>query len=130
MRRLQGRVSRLIEKAEDAEHRERRKVRRAASRQGVAAAVARAWREAEQAMDAWSRAERAWTEVSQGVRLVTPAGTLNTRAQAEAVIQAALPALAGPEWSKARRVLACPELLTFLARVREARAAALRRRWS
>ncbi len=75
-------------------------------------------------MDAWSRAERAWTEVSQGVRLVTPAGTLNTRAQAEAVIQAALPALAGPEWSKARRVLACPELLTFLDRVREALAAA------
>ncbi len=75
-------------------------------------------------MDAWSRAERAWTEVSQGVRLVTPAGTLNTRAQAEAVIQAALPALAGPEWSKARRVLACPELLTFLDRVQEALAAA------
>jgi hypothetical protein len=124
LRRLQGRVSRLIEKAEDAEHRERQKVRRCGSRQGVAAAVARAWREAEQAMDAWSRAERAWTEVAQGVRLVTPAGTLNTRAQAEAVIQAALPALAGPEWSKARRVLACPELLTFLDRVQEALAAA------
>jgi hypothetical protein len=123
LRRLQGRVSRLIEKAEDAEHRERQKVRRCGSRQGVAAAVARAWREAEQAMDAWSRAERAWTEIAQGVRLVTPAGTLNTRAQAEAVIQAALPALAGPEWSKARRVLACPELLTFLDRVQEALAA-------
>ena len=120
LRRLQGRVSRLIEKAEDAEHRERQKVRRCGSRQGVATAVAHAWREAEQAMDAWSRAERAWTEVSQGVRLVTPAGTLNTRAQAEAVIGAALPALAGPEWSKARRVLTCPELLTFLDRVQEA----------
>jgi len=123
LRRLQGRVSRLIDQAEEAERRERQKVRRCGSRQGVAAAVARAWRKAEQALDAWSRAEQAWTEVTQGLRLVTPEGELNTRARAEAVIQAALPALVGPEWSKARRVLACPALLTFLDRVQEQRAA-------
>jgi hypothetical protein len=89
----------------------------------VAAAVARGWRKAEQALDARSRAERAWAEVTWGVRLVTPEGGLNTRARAEAVIQAALPALPGSEWSKARRVLACPALLTFLDRVQEQRAA-------
>jgi hypothetical protein len=123
LRRMQGRVSRLIDKAEDAERRQRQKVRRCGSRQGVAAAVARAWREAEEALDAWSRAEQAWTEVSRGVRLVTPEGQLNTRARAEAVIQTALPALAGPEWSKARRVLVCPPLLTYLDRVQEKLAA-------
>jgi hypothetical protein len=123
LRRMQGRVSRLLDKAEEAERRERRKVRRCGSRQGVATAVARAWREAEQAMDVWSRAEYAWAEVSGGVRLLTPAGELNTRARAEAVIQAALPALVGPEWSKARRVLASPELLTFLDQVQEKLAA-------
>jgi len=117
LRRMQGRVRRLLERAEDAERRQRQKVQRCGSRQGVAAAVARAWRAAEQAMDAWSRAEQAWTEVTQGLRLVTPEGDLNTRARAEAVIQAALPALVGPEWSKARRVLLCPALLTFLDRV-------------
>jgi hypothetical protein len=123
LRRMQGRVSRLIDQAEGAERRQRQKVRRTGSRQGVAAAVARAWRKAEQALDAWSRAERAWAEVTRGLRLVTPEGGLNTRARAEAVIQAALPALLGPEWSKARRVLACPALLTFLDRVQEQRAA-------
>jgi hypothetical protein len=123
LRCMQGRVSRLIDKAEDAERRQRRKVRRCGSRQGVAAAVAHAWRKAEQAMDVWSRAEHAWAEVSSAVRLLTPAGERNTRARAEAVIQAALPALAGPEWSKARRVLVCPELLTFLDQVQEKGAA-------
>jgi len=114
LRRMQGRVRRLIEEAEGAERRQRQKVRRCGSRQGVAAAVARAWREAEQAMDAWSRAEQAWAEVTGGLRLLTPEGVPNTRARAEAVIQVALPALVGPEWSKARRVLLSPELLTFL----------------
>jgi hypothetical protein len=123
LRRMQGRVSRWLEKAEDAERRQRQKVRRCGSRQGVAAAVARAWRKAEAAMDVWSRAEQTWAKVTQGVRLLTPEGELNTRARAEAVIQAALPALVGPEWSKARRVLVCPELLTFLDRVQEQRAA-------
>jgi hypothetical protein len=123
LRRLQGRVSRLPEKAEAAERRQRQKVQRTGSRQGVAAAVARAWRQAEQALDAWSRAERAWAEVSRGLRLVTPEGDPNTRARAEAVIQAALPALVGPEWSKARRVLACPALPTFLDRAQETLAA-------
>ena len=123
LRRMQGRVSRLIEKAEEAERRQRQKLQRRGSRQGVAAAVARAWRAAEQAMDAWSRAEQAWTEVTRGLRLVTPEGELNTRVRAEAVIQTALPALVGPEWSKARRVLVCPALLTFLDRVQEQLAA-------
>jgi hypothetical protein len=123
LRRMQGRVSRLIDQAEAAERRERQKVQRTGSRQGVAAAVARAWRKAEQALDAWSQAARAWAEVTQGVRLVTPEGDLNTRARAEAVIQAALPALVGPEGSKARRVLVGPALLTFLDRAQEKRAA-------
>jgi hypothetical protein len=123
LRRMQGRASRLLDKAEEAERRQRQKVRHCGSRQGVAAAVARAWREAEQAMDVWSRAEHAWAEVICGVRLLTPAGELNTRARAEAVIQAALPAVVGPEWSKARRVLLCPGLLTFLDQVQEKLAA-------
>jgi len=114
LRRMQGRVSRLVEQAEQAQRREQRKMRQSGSRQGVAAATARAWRQAEEAMDQWSVAEHAWTEVSQAVRLFTPNGELNSRQRAEARIQAALPALAGPEWSKARSALTRPELLTFL----------------
>jgi hypothetical protein len=123
LRRMQGRVSRLVEKAEAAERRQRQKVRRCGSRRGAASAAARAWGAAERAMDAWSRAESAWAQVTRGVRLVTPEGDLNTRARAEAVIAAALPALVGPEWSKARRALASPQLLTFLDRAQQGRAA-------
>jgi hypothetical protein len=119
LQRMQHRVSRLLAAAEAAEGRQRRKVRRCGSRQGVAVAVARAWRKAEQAMDGWSRAEQAWAAVRQGLGLLTPQGEPNTRARAEAVIRAALPALVGPQWSKARRVLLCPELLTFLDRVQQ-----------
>jgi len=86
LRRMQGRVSRLMDKAQGAERRQRQKVQRCGSRQGVAAAVARAWRKAEQARDAWSRAEQAWAEVARGVRLVTPEGELNTRARAGAAL--------------------------------------------
>jgi hypothetical protein len=123
LRCMQGRVSRLLEKAEEAERQERKKVRQSGSRQGIASVVAKAWRQAEQAMDAWSRAEQAWTKITEGVRLFTPSEELNTRTQAEAVIQAALPALAGAEWSKAKRALARPELLTFLDQAQEQLAA-------
>ena len=123
LRRMQGRVSRLLEKAEEAQRRERGKVRQSGSRQGVASAVAKAWRAAERALDAWSRAEHAWAAITSGIRLIGPDGTLNTRAQAEGVIQAALPALGGAEWSKAKRALARPELLTFLDQAHEQLAA-------
>ena len=114
LRRMQGRVSRLMEKAEEAERQQRKKVQQCGSRQGVASAVAKAWRQAERALDAWSEAEQALAEIAVAIRLFTPDGTLNTRARAEAVIAAALPALAGAEWSKTKRALARPELLTFL----------------
>jgi hypothetical protein len=114
LRRMQGQVSRLIDKAEKAQKRERQKVRESGSRQGVGSATALAWQKAEQAMDAWSRAEQAWTKILEGIRLITPEGELNTRTRAEAEIREALPQFVGPPWSKVRRVLACPELLTFL----------------
>src|SRR4029077_18617708 len=74
---------------------------------------------AEHACDAWAAAEKAWREVEAALRLFTPEGTLNTRAQAEAALQAALPRLSGPEWSKVRRLLQRPQLLTFLDKAQE-----------
>jgi len=124
LRKMQGRVSRLVGKAEEEDRKEMRKYRQTGSRQGRAAASAKAWRKAEAAMDQWSAAEQAWGQVEQGVRLITPTGELNTRARAEAVIQEALPHLSGPEWSKVKRQLRRPELLTFLDRA-QAEVAAL-----
>jgi hypothetical protein len=114
LRRMQGRASGLLARAERAQRRQRRKERARGSRQGVSAAAAKAWRAAERAFDEWSAAGRAWAAVGEALRPFTPEGRLNTRARAEAAIAAALPALAGPGWSKARRALRRPQLLTNL----------------
>jgi hypothetical protein len=113
LRQLQGRVARWLDKAAKADRRAAQKERRTGDGRGKGAA-ARAWRQAERACDAWSAAEQAWREIEAALRLFTPAGALNTRAQAEAALQATLPRLSGPEWSKVRRALQRPQLLTFL----------------
>jgi hypothetical protein len=113
LRRLQGNVTRLLDKAEKADRKAAAKERQTGDGRGKGAA-AKAWRRAEQALDAWSAAEQAWGEVRNAVRLFTPQGALNTRARAEATLQGVLPRLAGPIWSKVRRALQRPQLLTFL----------------
>jgi len=113
LRRMQGGVARLIDQAEKADGKAARKERRTGDGRGKGAA-AKAWRRAERALDAWSAAEQAWGEVGVALHLFTPEGSLNTRAQAEAALQAVLPRLAGPGWSKVRRLLQRPQLLTFL----------------
>jgi hypothetical protein len=115
---MQGQVSRLMEKADRAERKAAARERRAGDGR-VRGAVAKAWRRAERALDAWSAAEAAWREVEAALRLFTPEGALNPRAQAEAALQAAFPRLPGPEWPKVRRQLRRPQLLTFLDRAQE-----------
>jgi hypothetical protein len=118
LRTMQGQTSRLLDKAEALARKAARQERQTGDGRGRGA-VARAWRRAEQAMDAWSAAEKVWSEVAAALRPFTPAGTLNTRAAATATLTAALPRLPGPAWSKARRALLRPELLTFLDKAPE-----------
>jgi len=118
LRQMQGRVARWLDKAARADRQAAKKERRTGDGRGKGAA-AKAWRQAERACDAWSAAEKAWREVEAALRLFTPEGTLNTRAQAEAALQAALPRLSGSEWSKVRRALQRPQLLTFLDKAQE-----------
>ncbi len=113
LRKMQGAVTRLLDKADKAQRKAATKERRTGDGR-VRGAVAKAWRRAERAMDAWSGAEAAWEEVGATLRLFTPQGALNTRARAEAALQVALHRLSGPEWSKVRRQLRRPQLLTFL----------------
>lgn len=119
LRKMQGAVARRLEQATRADRKAATKERRTGDGRGKGAA-ARAWRRAEQAMDAWSAAEKAWQAVEGALRLFTPEGALNTRARAEAALQAAFPRLSGPEWSKVRRLLGRPQLLTFLDKAQEA----------
>jgi hypothetical protein len=124
LRRMQGRVSRLVDEAERAQQEVGRRGRQGQPTQGYATAAVKAWRAAEAACDAWSAAGRTWQEVGGALQLFTPEGRLNTRARAAAVLQAAGPRLAGVEWAKARRALRRPQLLTFLDEA-QARLAAL-----
>jgi hypothetical protein len=118
LRKMQGVVSRLLDKADKAQRQAATKERRSGDGR-VRGAVAKAWRRAERALDAWSAAEAAWGEVGTALRLFTPEGALNTRARAAAALQAALDRLSGPEWSKVRRQLRRPQLLTFLDQAHE-----------
>jgi hypothetical protein len=119
LRKMQGAVARRMEQASRADRKAATKERRTGDGRGKGAA-ARAWRRAQQAMDAWSVAEKAWQAVEHALRLFTPDGALNTRVWAEAAVEAALPHLAGPEWSKVRRLLKRPQLLTFVDKAHEA----------
>jgi hypothetical protein len=116
LRRVQGGVAKRITKAEEADRKAAKKERQTGDGRGKGAA-AKAWRRAEQAFDAWSAADAAWAEIEGALQLFTPEGALNSRARATAVIEAALPRLSGAAWSKVRRQLRRPQLLTFLDQV-------------
>jgi hypothetical protein len=113
LRGLRGRVAKGITQAEAADRKAAQKERQTGDGRGKGTA-ARAWRRAERALDAYAAAEAAWVEVEGALRLFTPQGALNTRAQARALIDAALPRLSGPAWAKVRRSLERPQLLAFL----------------
>jgi hypothetical protein len=122
LRKMQGRVSRLMDKAEKLDRQMRSKAWHTGDARGRGAAV-RAWRRAERALDAWSAAGQAWSEVAEALRLFTPRGGLNTSERARGLLAAALPRLSDPAWSKVRRSLQRPQLLTFLGAAQQGIAA-------
>jgi hypothetical protein len=75
------------------------------------------WQQAEQAMDQAQKTERAWKKTQEALRLFTPAGELNSRAQAEAVLAQTLPELPDADFAKAKRMLNQPQTLTYLDEV-------------
>jgi hypothetical protein len=107
---------RALEKAEKAEKALKRPGNYGYRKTGRATVVAKLWRQAGQAFDAWGQEERAWQRVAATLTLFGVDGSLPTRAQAEAVVAAARPDLTGPRWAKVRRALARPQLWTYLDR--------------
>jgi hypothetical protein len=75
-----------------------------------------AWQKAEQAMDAWGERQRLWQQAKDALKLFTPSGELNTRAQATAVLTEALAPLPDNDFAKAKRALQKPEMLSYLDR--------------
>ena len=79
----------------------------------------RLWRQAERLWDQATAAETAWKQAKSAFEFFTPEGRLNDRAQAAAVVAAALPHLSGAAWAKTRRLLLRRESFTFLDQVHE-----------
>jgi hypothetical protein len=118
LRRLQGPVTRALEKAEKADRKRAKVERQGRTASGTGSVAARAWRKAEVAFQRFGEADEAWKRVRQeALPLFGPSGQLNTRAKAEAVLAFVLPKLDGREWAKVRRLLKRPGFFTFLDRV-------------
>jgi hypothetical protein len=113
LRKMQQAAARHLDQADKSQRKAAAKERRTGDGR-VRGAVGKAWRRAERVWDVWSAAAAAWAEVEAALALFTPEGVVNTRPRAEAALRAALPQLVGPSWSKVRRLLMRPQLLTFL----------------
>jgi hypothetical protein len=84
---------------------------------GQGTKVSHLWNQAEQVMDQVQSSERAWKKTQEALRLFTPAGELNSREQAEAVLAQTLPELPDADFAKAKRLLSQPQTLTYLDEV-------------
>jgi hypothetical protein len=115
--RLEEQARRALEEAEAVEATEARNAWRGQKQGGAPQRRGAAWRKAERAMDAWQEGERHWRQVTEAVQLFTPAGELNTRARAEALLAEALPHLPEPALAKCKRLLGQPETFTYLDEV-------------
>jgi hypothetical protein len=81
------------------------------------------WQQAEAVMDQVQHTAKAWKQTQEALRLFTPAGELNSRAQAEAVLAQTLPELPDADFAKAKRLLSKPQTLTYLDEVQRKLAA-------
>jgi hypothetical protein len=79
--------------------------------------VRRVWKKVVESFTKYEALESAWKQAKAALGVVRPDGQLNDRAWAESQIAAALPALAGPAWERARNHLRRAESLTFLDRL-------------
>jgi len=79
--------------------------------------VSHLWQQAETVMDQVQHTAKAWQKTQEALRLFTPAGELNSRAQAEAVLAQTLPELPDADFAKAKRLLSKPQTLTYLDEV-------------
>ena len=90
---------------------------------GQGTKVSYLWKHAEAIMDQVMHTEKAGQQTQEALRLFTPAGELNSRAQAEAVLAQTLPELPDADFAKAKRLLSKPQTLTYLDEVQRKLAA-------
>jgi hypothetical protein len=99
LRKTWGAATRALERADAAQKGLDRRGRQGQSRQGHGAPLNRLWCQAEQLWDQATAAETAWNQAKSAFEFFTPEGRLNDRAQAAAVVAAALPHFSGAAWA-------------------------------
>ena len=119
MRKTWGTATRALGRADVAQEDFDERGRQGRSCQGRGAPLNRLWQEAERLWDQATAAETAWGQARSAFEFFTPGGRLNDRAEAAAVVAAALPHLSSPAWAKTRRLLLRHESFTFLDQVHE-----------
>ena len=123
LRRAEKRASKALADAEAAQQALDACARQGRKQTGPAVRASHAWRKAERAMDAWRDLEGTWQQTKDALLLVTPAGELNSRAKAEAVVAQTLPQLPDSDFAKCKRKLEQPEMLNYLDYLHEQLAA-------
>jgi hypothetical protein len=113
LRRAQKALTQADEAQKDLENRDRQ----GQALTGPTSRARFAWLKAEQAMDEWAAAAKAWTQTKEALRLITPEGELNTRAKAQAKLAETLPHLPEADFAKAKRQVQHPQMLSYLDRV-------------
>lgn len=119
LRRAEKRAQKALNAAEVAQKALEECARQGQAKTGPTSRARQAWQKAEQAMDAWRDIEQAWEQTKGALRLITPEGELNTRAQAQAVLAQTLQQLPDSDFAKTKRCLQQPEMLNYLDRVEE-----------
>jgi hypothetical protein len=117
LRKAQGQASEALTKAEATQKGLEQCAQQGQKQTGPAVRASYAWKKAEKAMDTWQEREQLWLKTKQALRLFTPAGELNSRAQAQAVLAQTLPQLPDRDFAKTKRQLRKPEMLNYLDRV-------------
>jgi hypothetical protein len=116
LRKAEMQVRKAFAEAEAAEKELAECHRQGHKQTGPAVRASYAWKKAEKAMDNWQEQERLWRKTKEAMQLFTPAGELNTRARAEAVLAETLPQLPDSAFAKTKRQLRKPEMLNYLDR--------------
>jgi hypothetical protein len=123
VRKLEGRLRSALAEADDCQAALDRRRRHGQSENGFRHKARDRWAKAEKAMDAWQERDALWQKTKAALQLVTPAGALNTRARAEAILAETLPQLPDADFAKPKRMLRQPQTLTYLDEVQRKLAA-------
>jgi len=123
LRKQEGCLRSALAEADDCQAALDRRRRHGRSENGFRHKARDRWAKAGRAMATWEVQDAVWQKTKAALPLITPAGDLNTRARAEAILAETLPQLPDGAFAQAKRMLHQPQTLTYLDEVQRKLAA-------